>query len=190
VDQGGSADIDVEGALPWQKLAGAISDLLAAEGDLDRYRQGDLDPYEARVQAVYDKLLAGHVLDPVEIRQRMDAMALALAGDKDRAHAKTRFSNVRPNDIGGLPGGPIGMREAELAPWQRLALALCTVLHERRLATLPERRRATEDLGDDYNRLSYFERMVQSAAAILDEKAILTFAEIEHRLHAGRGGTE
>lgn len=190
MDERKVAEIDPEKALPWQKLAGAMSDLLAAEADLDRYRGGDLDAYEARVQAVYDKLVGSRTLDPAAIRRRMDALAVALAGDKDRAHAKTRFSNVRPNDIGGLPGGPIDPRAGTVEPWQKLATALCAVLHEHRLATLPERRRATEDLGDDYHRLGYFERMVQSAANILDENGTLTIAEIEHRLGEGRRGTE
>jgi hypothetical protein len=180
-------DIDPEHALPWQKLAGAISDLLAAEADLDRYR-GELDAYEARVQAVRDKLVAGHVLDPAEIRARMDVLAVALAGDKDRAHAKTRFSNAGPNDIGGLPGGPINTDAGTMAPWQTLIVALGTVLGERGLANLSERRRASEDLGDDYHRLGYFERMVQGMANILDEKGTLTLAEVDRRMRERRAG--
>jgi hypothetical protein len=180
--------VDPENALPWQKLAGAIADLLAAEADIDRYLHGDLDAYEARVQAVRDKLVGGRVLDPAEIRARMEALAVALAGDKDRAHAKTRFSNARPNDIGGLPGGPVNTDDGALASWQMLAVALCAVLHEHGLASVHERRRAAEDLGDDYNRLGYFQRLVQSAADVLAEKGILTMAEIEGRLRSLEGG--
>ena len=49
-----------------------------------------------------------------------------------------------------------------------------------------ESRRATEELGDDYNRLAYFERSVQALANLLCEKRVLSRDEMAARLAAIR----
>ena len=100
-------------------------------------------------------------MDEGDLRVRMARLAVTLAGDKDRAHPKARFSNAGVNDIGGLPGGPIDRRHHEAADWEKLLVALGAVLSRRRLRTVHESRRAIEELGDDYNRLAYFERTAQ-----------------------------
>lgn len=78
------------------------------------------------------------------------ALALRLAGDKDKTHPKTRFSHARPNDIGGLPAGPVDTCAGKVEKWEQLAIALAAVLRQRGIGNLHERRRAAEDLGDDY----------------------------------------
>ena len=85
------------------------------------------------------------LVDEGDLRVRMARLAVTLAGDKDRAHPKARFSNAGVNDIGGLPGGPIDRRHHEEAGWEKLIVALCAVLSRRRLRTVHESRRATED---------------------------------------------
>jgi hypothetical protein len=45
-----------------------------------------------------------------------------------------------------------------------------------------ESRRATEELGDDYNRLAYFERSAQAMANLLYEKGILSRDEVATRM--------
>ena len=47
---------------------------------------------------------------------------------------------------------------------------------------LCRRRRATEDLGDEYPRLGYFDRSVQAGANLLIEKGVLTQDEIDRRM--------
>jgi hypothetical protein len=116
----------------------------------------------------------------------MAHLAVTLAGDKDRAHPKARFSNAGVNDIGGLPGGPIDRRHHEPADWEMLVVALSAVLSQRRLRTVHESRRAIEELGDDYNRLAYFERTAQALANLMYEKGALRPDEVAARMDAIR----
>jgi nitrile hydratase subunit beta len=181
-------------ALPWEKLSVALVDILGgmqqivtvdelkrAETALgDSYR--GLSSFERLAQTAANVLVAKGVVDEGDLRVRMARLAVALAGDKDRAHPKARFSNAGVNDIGGLPGGPIDRRGHEEAGWEKLAVALGNLLSQRRLRTVHESRRATEDLGDDYNRLAYFERTAQALANLLCEKGVLSRDEIERRV--------
>jgi hypothetical protein len=53
-----------------------------------------------------------------------------------------------------------------------------------------ERRRTTEDMGGNYNRLAYFERSVLATAKLMVEKGVLSQDEIAARmadLRARRG---
>jgi hypothetical protein len=117
----------------------------------------------------------------------MARLAVSLAGDKDRAHPKARFSNAGVNDIGGLPGGPIDRRHHGPAGWERLVVALNAVLSRRRLRTVHESRRAIEELGEDYNRLAYFERAAQGLANLMYEKGVLRRDEVAARMDSIRG---
>jgi hypothetical protein len=116
----------------------------------------------------------------------MARLAVTLAGDKDRAHPKARFSNAGVNDIGGLPGGPIDRSDHETESWEKLLVALGTVLSRLRLRTVHESRRAIEELGDDYNRLAYFERTAQALANLLYEKGVLNRDEVAARMNTIR----
>jgi hypothetical protein len=112
----------------------------------------------------------------------MDALAQKLAGDKDWVHPKARYTNAGPNDIGGLPGGPVDPSGGHVEPWEMLVTVIGMVLRERGLIRVDEGRRSSEDLGDDYHRLGYFQRMAQCGANLLYEKGILTRAEVERRI--------
>jgi hypothetical protein len=182
-------------ALPWQKLSVALVDILGgmrqiitvdelkrAEAALgDSYRE--LSSFERLAQAAVDVLVGKGVVDQGDMRVRMSRLALTLVGDKDRAHPKARFSNAGVNDIGGLPGGPIDRREHQTADWERLLVALGTVLSRRRIRTVHQSRRAIEELGDDYNRLAYFERTAQGLANLLYEKGVLNAGEVTTRMN-------
>jgi len=181
-------------ALPWEKLSVALVDILggmrqiitvdelkraeAALGDSYRERSS----FERLAQTAVNVLVAKGVVEEGDLRVRMARLALTLAGDKDRAHPKARFSNAGVNDIGGLPGGPIDRRHHEAAPWEKLLVALGPLLSRRRLRTVHETRRAAEELGDDYNRLAYFERAAQALANLLYEKGALNRAEVAARM--------
>jgi hypothetical protein len=186
-------------ALPWEKLAVALVDILGGMQQIvtvDELKRADavlgdsyrgLSSFERLAQAVVNVLVAKGMVDEGDLRVRMARLAVTLAGDKDHAHPKTRFSNAGVNDIGGLPGGPIDRRHHEEAGWEKLAVALGAVLSRKRLRTVHESRRAIEELGDNYNRLAYFERAAQATANLLYEKGVLKRDEVAARMDAIRG---
>jgi nitrile hydratase subunit beta len=187
-----------EDALPWEKLSVALIDILGgmgqivtvdelqrAETSLDQSYRG-LSSFERLAQATANVLVAKGMLDKGDLRIRMARLAVVLARDGDRAHPKARFSNAGVNDIGGLPGGPIDRRHHEPVDWEKLVVALGSVLSRRRLRTVHESRRATEELGDNYNRLAYFERSAQAMANLLVEKGVLRRDEVTARMSAIR----
>lgn len=195
-------DISPEDALPWEKLSVALRTLLGDDGVALLTRQeiqraeaalgeayAGLDYFERQLQATVNALIAKRLLDPGDLQARMAKLAVSLAGDQDHPHPKTRFSNAGVNDIGGLPGGPIDRTSHESAPWERLSVALRMALMTRQgaLINIHELRRAIEDLGDDYNRLAYFERMTQSSANVLYEKGVLSPPEVQSRMDQIRG---
>ena len=187
-----------EDALPWEKLSVALVDILGGMqqivtvDDLQRAAAalGDSHPglssFERLTQTVVNVLVAKRVVNEGDLRVRMARLAVTLAGDKDRGHPQARFSNAGVNDIGGLPGGPIDRRLHEPADWEKLVVALNAVLSRRRLRTVHESRRAIEELGDDYNRLAYFERTTQALANLMYEKGALRRDEVAARMDAIR----
>jgi hypothetical protein len=187
-----------ENALPWEKLSVALVDILGGMQQIvtmDELKRADaalgdsyrgLSSYERLAQTAVNVLVAKGVVDEGDLRVRMARLAVTLAGDKDRAHPKGRFSNAGVNDIGGLPGGPIDRRHHEAANWEKLLVALNAVLSRRRLRTVHQSRRAIEELGDDYNRLAYFERTTQAMANLLDENGVLNRDEVAARMDAIR----
>jgi hypothetical protein len=91
----------------------------------------------------------------------------------------------RPNDLGGIPGGPIdtGPHDPEL--WQRELSALVASLgpRARNVFCIDEFRRTREDLEPDfYASLSYFELWTQGLSNLLIEKGVLRREEIEERM--------
>lgn len=187
-----------EDALPWEKLSVALVDILGGMQQIvtvdelqragaalgESYR--GLSSFERLTQAAVNVLVAKGLVDAGDLRVRMAQLAVTLAGDKDRAHPKARFSNAGVNDIGGLPGGPIDRRHHEPADWEKLVVALSAVLSQRRLRTVHESRRAIEELGDDYNRLAYFERTAQALTNLMYEKGVLRPDEVAARMDAIR----
>jgi len=190
-------ELPPEDALPWEKLSVALRGLLGDESKAlvtaAEVQQADaalgaaydgLDYYARQLQATVNVLIAKGLLDAGDLQARMAKLAISLAGDRDHAHPKARFSNAGPNDIGGLPGGPIDRTTHEEAPWEKLIVALRQVFGrgDDALVNLHEQRRAVEELGDDYNRLAYFERMTQGSANVLYEKGVLTREEVRSRM--------
>jgi hypothetical protein len=90
----------------------------------------------------------------------------------------------RPNDVGGLPAGPIGPRGHEPEPWELLITALVSTVGPRKanMHCIDEFRRAREDLEPDFYRsLSYFELWTHGFINLMEEKGVLTRVEIETR---------
>ncbi|MGH6671932.1 MAG: hypothetical protein ACRECV_08165 [Xanthobacteraceae bacterium] len=186
-------------ALPWEKLSVALIDILGGLRQVvtvDELKRADMalnasyrdrSSFERLTQAAADVLVAKGMLDQGDLHVRMARLALVLAGDKDRAPPKARFSNAGVNDIGGLPGGPIDRRDHAAADWEKLVVAIAAVLSRKRLRTVHESRRAVEELGDDYHRLAYFERTAQALANLMYEKGVLSRDEVAARMNAIRG---
>lgn len=80
-----------------------------------------------------------------------------------------------PNDIGGLPGGPLQRIEHELLPWEKRCHALADVLDFHKIINTEEKRRGVEALGSEIvGQLSYYERWLDAFANILFAKGIIT----------------
>jgi Nitrile hydratase beta subunit, N-terminal len=90
----------------------------------------------------------------------------------------------RPNDVGGLPAGPVVPRGHEPEPWELLMTALVSTVgpSKAKINCIDEFRRAREDLEPDfYNSLTYFELWAQGFVNLMEEKGVLTRAEVETR---------
>lgn len=89
-----------------------------------------------------------------------------------------------PHDVGGLPAGPVDPSHHEEEVWEKMATGLNGAVGPSgtKMISVHERRRMTEDLGEDYNRLAYFERSILSTARLMVEKGILTQGEIDARM--------
>ena len=88
-----------------------------------------------------------------------------------------------PNDIGGLPAGPVDRVEHELEPWEKRCHALADVLDFHKIINTEEKRRGVEALGADLvGQLTYYERWIAAFANILFQKGILTPSELARKM--------
>lgn len=94
------------------------------------------------------------------------------------------FTRRGPHDIGGMPAGPVDPSHHDEASWEKMATAVNGALGPAgaKLIRVDERRRMTEDLGENYNRLAYFERSILSTAKLMVEKGVLSQDEINARM--------
>ena len=93
----------------------------------------------------------------------------------------------RPNDVGGLPAGPVKTGSHELDGWEKLITALVSSVGPggRKITTIDEFRRAREDIDTDfYNSLTYFELWAEGFVNLMQEKGVLTRSEVESRMAA------
>jgi len=84
-----------------------------------------------------------------------------------------------PHDLGGEVAGPIDTTDHGMSHWEKHANALRMTVSGIKLGTLDEMRRAAEDLGDRYNKLSYFEKQSEALSIVLIEKGIIDAEELE-----------
>jgi hypothetical protein len=95
----------------------------------------------------------------------------------------------RPNDIGGLPAGPVNPQAHETEDWQRLITALVSTVGPaaKKVTTIDEFRRTREDFAKNfYDSLSYFELWAEGFVTLMEEKGVLTRREVEARMAAMR----
>lgn len=89
------------------------------------------------------------------------------------------------HDVGGLPAGPVQPLDHEVQPWEKRVHALLVLLADpcRNLVNVHELRRGIESLGaQEYDRLSYYERWINSITNILLQKGVLTPDELGRKL--------
>jgi len=88
----------------------------------------------------------------------------------------------RHHDLGGDPAGPVTLSDHPTEPWAKLITATMAALRARGYSTIDETRRVIEDLPpEDYDR-AYFERWAEALVALLDEKGMVSRAEVEARM--------
>jgi len=95
----------------------------------------------------------------------------------------------RPNDIGGMPAGPVNPAGHEIEPWERLITALVSTVGPaaKKITTIDEFRRAREDLDKEfYDSLTYFELWAEGFVNLMEEKGVLKRSEVEARMAALR----
>jgi nitrile hydratase subunit beta len=90
------------------------------------------------------------------------------------------------HDIGGLPGGPIARVERDFEDWQKLSEAIRNALDQKhKMVSLDELRRAFESFGKElYQSLGFYERRAEALAVLLDEKGVISRADLLARMDA------
>jgi nitrile hydratase subunit beta len=88
------------------------------------------------------------------------------------------------HDIGGMEAGAVCKDEYPFSDWQKLSEAIRGALEARnRTVSLDEIRRVFETFGEDlYGTLGFYERRAEALTRLLDEKAIVSEAEVKARM--------
>jgi hypothetical protein len=88
----------------------------------------------------------------------------------------------RQHDLGGEPAGPIDISDHEAEPFGKLFTAMFSALRQVDLMTVDELRRTLEDLPQDVYDQPYYERWGEALCSLLEEKGVVSRAEIEARM--------
>lgn len=90
------------------------------------------------------------------------------------------------HDIGGRPAGPVERTVHPFLPWQKTSEAMRVALDMKaQIVTLDELRRCFETFGEDlYNTLGFYERRAEALTVLLDEKGLVSRADIQNRMSA------
>lgn len=89
------------------------------------------------------------------------------------------------HDIGGDPAGSVPRLELDWLDWEKRVEAIRNLLGDgtRRVISLDEMRRGFESFGvEKYRALSFYRRRLEAMIDILEEKGVLTRAEIDAAL--------
>jgi len=84
--------------------------------------------------------------------------------------------------MGGMEAGPIDLHEHAAEPWAKLITAMVAAMREHDTMRIDELRRALEDLPSEVYAQDYFERWSEAMINLLEEKGLLTRAEVEARM--------
>ena len=89
------------------------------------------------------------------------------------------------HDMGGQPAGPVERTEHDYALWEKRVDALLRLLSrkENRLMTVDELRRNIESLGPEaYDKLTYYERWIQSITQTLIQRGAISVDELGRKM--------
>ena len=92
------------------------------------------------------------------------------------------------HDVGGTLSGPIPRTEQPWLDWEKRVEAIRNLLGDstRRVVSLDEMRRGFESFGPDkYRALSFYRRRLEAMIDILEEKGVLSRAELAAALDRG-----
>lgn len=95
--------------------------------------------------------------------------------------------NKGPHDIGGEEAGPIDTTDHGMAFWEKQANGLRGTVTRNGILTVDELRRAAEGLGDQYQKLAYFEITTMALRTLLLEKGLVTENELRAKISEVRG---
>ena len=96
----------------------------------------------------------------------------------------------RQHDMGGMEAGPMEIREHDAEPWAKTITAIAAALREDDTMRIDELRRALEDLPPEVYAQDYFERWSEAIINLLEEKGLITRAEVVQRMEAIRNRLE
>jgi hypothetical protein len=88
-----------------------------------------------------------------------------------------------PQDIGGLPAGPVDTSEHTLTFWEKQCDGLRAAVGAKGLMSSHESRRAIESLGHDaMESLAYYERWTAALSRQMVDRGVLTQDEIDAKV--------
>ena len=99
-------------------------------------------------------------------------------------------THQRQHDMGGMPAGPIDLTEHPAEPWAKLITSLRAAMGDHDLMRVDELRRALEDLPSEVYAQDYFERWAEAMVNLMEEKGLLSRAEVEARMKELRSKLE
>jgi len=86
------------------------------------------------------------------------------------------------HDIGGKPAGAMELNDPDAPPHGKMFTAINTALRQHDLVTVDELRRHLEGLPKEEYDLPYYERWGEAMCNLLEEKGLVTKAEVEARM--------
>jgi hypothetical protein len=87
------------------------------------------------------------------------------------------------HDMGGEPAAPVERSERDYAFWEKRIDALLVLLTRKQRMNVDELRRNVEGLGADaYDKLSYYERWIQSIAQTLIQRGVISVDELGRKM--------
>jgi hypothetical protein len=87
------------------------------------------------------------------------------------------------HDMGGERAGPVQRGEHDYAFWEKRVDALLVLLTRKQRMNVDELRRNIESLGAEaYDRISYYERWIQSIAQTLIQRGVISVEELGRKM--------
>lgn len=87
------------------------------------------------------------------------------------------------HDMGGLPAGPVELKDHDYQLWEKRVDALMVLLTGKGVFTVDELRKGIEGLPPDaYDRMSYYERWVSSICTAMIHRGVFTIDEVRAKL--------